>query len=139
MNLSQFRTESTDEKRVILIKAFTAESTELFGFISYKYNKEGYCIGGLKVANFKAALQYRSLGTGATTKAVDPNQSGQHGEGMKLSALIFRRHNYNYRIESSGFKWNFIFKNGEFACGLRLMGNKTLDKLKEKEKGKPRT
>jgi hypothetical protein len=139
INLSQFLTEVTDQKRVILVKAFQSGSDQLLGFILFKYTKEGYCIGGLKIANFNAALEYRSLGTGATSKAADSNQSGQHGEGMKLSALIFRRNNYNYRIESSSFKWNFIFKNGEFACGLRRMGVKTLDKLKDKEEGKLRT
>jgi hypothetical protein len=139
INLTHFRTEITDQKRVILVKAFQSGSDQLLGFILFKYTKEGYCIGGLKIANFNAALEYGSLGTGATSKAADSNQSGQHGEGMKLSALIFRRNDYNYRIESSSFKWNFIFKNGEFACRLTRMGIKTLDKLKDKENGKPRT
>jgi len=139
-HLSQFRTKITDQKRIILIKAFkNDDDNQLLGFLLFKYNKEGHCIVCLKIANFNAALAYRSLGTGATSKAADSNQSGQHGEGIKLSALIFRRNNYNYRIKSSGFKGNFIFRNGEFACGLRRMGVKIMDKLKDKEHGQPRT
>lgn len=67
INLSQFRTEITYQKRVILVKAFQSENDELLGFILFKYNKEGYCIRCLKIANFNAALEYRSLGTGATS------------------------------------------------------------------------
>jgi hypothetical protein len=53
---------------------------------------------------------------------------------MKLSALVFRRNNYNFRIESGEFKWNFIFKKGELACGLKRMGAKTLRDLKQKRR-----
>ena len=138
LNLSQFRTEFTEAKRVILIRALQAGSDQVLGFISFKYNKDGYCVGGLKIVNFNASLPLQALCTGATSKALDSGQAGQHGEGMKLSALVFRRNNYNYRIESAGFKWNFIFKKWELACGLRRMSDKTLDKLKQKEHGKPR-
>jgi hypothetical protein len=61
-------------------------------------------VEGLEVANFKATLPYQSLGTGATSKASDSGQTGQHGEGMKLSALLFRHSDYNFRIESGEFR-----------------------------------
>jgi hypothetical protein len=139
INLSQFRTEYTEVKQVILIKAINMSTSELVGFIRFKYDKDGNSRGGLKVANFNATLPFSSLGTGATSKAADSRQTGQHGEGMKLSALVFRRNNYNFRIESGDFKWNFIFKKRELACGLKRMGVKTLGDLKQKEKGQPRT
>ena len=136
-----FRTETVEDqkKRLILIKAFAANDNILRGFIRFQYDKDGYCVGGLKIANFKATLSFRSLGTGATSKATDAQQTGQHGEGMKLSALVFRRNNYNFRIESGAFKWNFIFKKGELACSLRRIKDTTLEKLKQKEQGKPRS
>lgn len=138
VNPSQFRTKTVETKHVILITAFQADSDEVLGYIRFQYDKDGLCVGGLKIANFKATLPYRSLGTGATSKAGDIEQAGQHGEGMKLSALVFRRNNYNFRIESGGFKWNFIFKRGELACGLRRIPAKALHKLKHKEQGKPK-
>jgi hypothetical protein len=139
INLFQFRTEITEVKRVILIKAINMNTDELIGFIRFQYDKDGNSVGGLKVANFNVTLPFSSLGTGATSKATDSGQNGQHGEGMKLSALVFRRNNFNFRIESGEFKWNFIFKKGELACGLKRMGAKTLADLKQKEKGQPRT
>lgn len=141
LNLSDFRTSYSEntERRQILIRAHSSNTTDLLGFIDFKYDKDGYCIGGLKMANFQATLQYRNLGTGGTTKAMDRGQTGQHGEGMKLAALVFRRHDYTFRIESGSFKWNFIFKRAELACQLTRMGKKTLGMLKSKAFGLPRT
>jgi hypothetical protein len=49
------------------------------------------------------------LGIGGTTKADDSHQIGQHGEGLKLSALANRRnpHNYGFVVISSGCRWTF--------------------------------
>jgi hypothetical protein len=139
MSRSQFRTDLTETGRLILIKAFNTSTNEMLGFIRFEYNKSGNSVGGLKMVNFQATLPYASLGTGATSKAYDSGQTGQHGEGMKLSALVFRRMNYNFRIESGGFKWNFIFRKGELACGLRRMEGTKYKNFKQKEKGNPRT
>ncbi len=114
-------------------------TSNLIGFIRFQYDKDGFCVGGLKMANFNASLTYDALGTGGTSKALDAGQTGQHGEGMKLSALVFRRENLNFRIESSGFKWNFIFKKGELACRLGRISEKTLNTMKLKARGQPRT
>jgi beta-glucosidase len=86
----------------------------------------------VKVVNFNASLPYKALDTGSTSKASDSGQTGEHGKGMKLSALVFRRNNYNFRIESNECKWNFIFKKGFLACSLSPMGRKTLTNLKQK-------
>ncbi|KAF2131165.1 hypothetical protein P153DRAFT_395549 [Dothidotthia symphoricarpi CBS 119687] len=141
LHLSEFSTKYTEDKqkRFILIQAFHPSTNELIGFIHFKYDKEGYSVGGLKLANFKAKLAYNTLGTGATSKAFALNQTGQHGEGMKLSALVFRRGGHNFRIESDDFRWNFIFKKGELACCLKRVSDKTLDKLKKKANVQPRS
>jgi hypothetical protein len=129
----------TEVERVILIKAINMRTNTMAGFIEFQYDEEENSVGGLKVANFRAALPYSSLGTGATSKAADPGQTGQHGEGMKLSALVFCRNDYNFRIENAGFKWNFSFKSKELTCLVRRMGAVALAKLEEKADQMPRT
>lgn len=79
------------------------------------------------------------LGIGTTTKVKNSNQAGQHGEGLKLSALVFRRNNYNFCIESGEQSWNFIFAKGELACKIYETRDQDLTMLRDKEKGKPRT
>jgi hypothetical protein len=66
---------------VILIKAFNMSTDELVGFIRFQYDNDENCMVGLKVVNFNATLPFSSLGTGATSKATDSGQTGQHGEG----------------------------------------------------------
>ncbi|KAH7090748.1 hypothetical protein FB567DRAFT_546909 [Paraphoma chrysanthemicola] len=140
LTLSQFHTVTEEKGRLILVKAFERDGTRLLGFIRFQYDKNGESIGGgLKIANFNATLPFRSLGTGATSKHADNEQTGQHGEGMKLGALCFRRLGYNIRIESGNFKWNFMFKKGELACGLRRMTDPIIAKLRQKDSGQLRT
>ncbi|KAH7075389.1 hypothetical protein BKA63DRAFT_511401 [Paraphoma chrysanthemicola] len=140
LTLSQFCTVTEEKGQLILVKAFKRDGTRLLGFIRFQYDKNGEGIGGgLKIANFNATLPFRSLGTGATSKASDHGQTGQHGEGMKLGALVFRRMGYNIRIESGTFKWTFMFKKGELACGLRRMTDASIAKLRQKDSGPLRT
>jgi hypothetical protein len=128
-----------EKNRRISIEVFRPGTQDLLGFVRFEYNKDGLSVGGLKMANLKASLEFHTLSTGGTTKARDSGQTGQHGEGMKLSALVFRRCGYNFRIESNEFKWSFVYWKGELACGLTKMSDSTLEKLKQKAKGKPRT
>ncbi|CBX93518.1 predicted protein [Plenodomus lingam JN3] len=121
------------------VEVHAPKTTDLLGFIEFKYDKTGYCDGGLKMANFDATLHYHHLAMGETTKARDKGQTRQHGGGMKLSALVFRREGYSFRIESGSFRWNSIFKKGELACQLTRMGNKNLAKLKITTSGQPKT
>jgi hypothetical protein len=74
-----------------------------------------------------------NLGTGATTKRTDSRQTGQHGDGMKVAAVVFRRNNYNYRIESTSFRWKFLLKKGKLSCSLNRINENSLKKLKEKD------
>ena len=141
LNLSQFHPTYTEneKKRVILIEARHPDTKDLLGFIQFKHDKDGYCKDGLKIVNFKATLKYRNLGTGATTKFHDDRQTGQHGDGMKVSALVYRREGYNVCYESSGFRWKFIYKKGNLVCSLTRIKEKTLEKMIAKAKGRPRT
>ncbi|RAR04343.1 hypothetical protein DDE82_004547 [Stemphylium lycopersici] len=139
LDLSSFHPTYTDTKRVILIETRHPETKELMGFIRFQYDKDGYCVGGLKMANFKATLKYRNLGTGGTTKANDKTQTGQHGDGLKLSALVFRRNNYNFHYESDGFKWRFLYKKGSLSCSLTRMSDKSISKMALKARAQPRT
>ena len=86
LDLPEFHPVYIENKRVILIEVRQPNTQELLRFIRFQSNKDGYCVGGLLMANFKATLKYRNLGP---TKATDEGQTGQHGDGMKLSALVF--------------------------------------------------
>ena len=111
LNLSEFTIDYTEKDRVILIQTFKPGTQELLGFIRFAYDRDGFSVGGgLKMTNFNASLQGYTLRTGGTTKSRDIGQTGQFGEGMKLSALVFRRNGYKYHIESTGFKWDFTYQ-----------------------------
>ncbi|KAL1792381.1 hypothetical protein ACET3X_008888 [Alternaria dauci] len=143
LDQSQFRPTYTEnlngKKGSIIIDARHPDTSELLGFIHFKSDTDGYCVGGLKIVNFKATLKYRDLGTGSTTKASDKEQTGQHGDGMKISALVYRRSNYNVCYESGGFKWRFLYRKGSLACSLSRINTKSLETKKRKAKDQPRT
>ncbi|OAL50232.1 hypothetical protein IQ07DRAFT_510130, partial [Pyrenochaeta sp. DS3sAY3a] len=134
-----FRESYQNCNRVILISATHPKTQDLLGFIRFEYDQNGLSVDGLKMVNFSATLEYQMLGIGTTTKAKNSNQAGQHGEGLKLSALVFRRNNYNFCIESGEQSWNFIFEKGELTCKIHEMRDKNLTVLRDIEKGKPRT
>jgi hypothetical protein len=141
LSLSEFTTEYTEKEkaRLILIEVFKPGTRELIGFIRFAYDREGLSIGGgLKIANFNASLQGHLLRTGETTKSKDAGQTGQFGEGMKLSALVFRRAGYKYCIESTGFRWDFIYQKRELACKVLRIPDKRLRKMQKNAGNGPR-
>ena len=141
LSLSEFTAEYTENEkdRLILIEVFKPGTRELIGFIRFAYDQEGLSIeGGLKIANLNASLQGLQLCSGESTKSGDDNQTGQFGYGMKLSALVFRRSGYKYCIESTGFRWNFIYQRGELACELSRIPDARLSKMQNKARGRPR-
>lgn len=140
VQLSDFTTEYTEKDRLILIEAFKPGTAELLGFIRFAYDRDGFSIGGgLKIANFNASLQGYTLRTGGTTKSGDGRQTGQFGEGMKLSALVFRRSGYKFHIESTGFKWDFTYQQRELVCKLSRISEERLNGLARNARGLPRT
>ena len=94
---------------------------QLAGFIRFSYDAKE--LGTLEMANFKAALQRRHLGIGGIFKAEDKKQMGQHGEELKLSALVNRRHPHNYSFVaiSSGCRWVFGWNvEKKLNCRIQL-------------------
>lgn len=113
--------------------------SELLGFIRYTYDKEE--LGTLEIANFKARLQLRHLRMGGSTKQKDETQAGQHGEGMKLAAMVLRRspQRYSVRCLSSGCYWNFQLDNRKsLFCKLTRPKDETLRQKKAKYRQRER-
>ena len=105
LSLSKFTTQYTEKERLILVQVFKSGTTELLGLISFAYDREGLSIEGrLKIVNFNTRLQGSALRTGGTTKSKDTGRMGQFDEGMKLSALVFRRSGCKFFTESTGLK-----------------------------------
>jgi len=102
-----FKIEPSHRHREKLFVVYHPAKTpkQMVGFIKFTYYAKEF--GAYEMANFKASLRRRHLGIGGTSKADDSAQMGQHGEGLKLSALVNRRHphNYNYGVLSDGYRW----------------------------------
>lgn len=75
---------------------------------------------------------------GCTTKANKSNQAGQHGEGLKLAALIFRRRpqNYSVRCGTNSHYLNFKFNDKLSLVCRSSSPTKTLDKLKAEDRAR---
>lgn len=112
----------------------SVDSTELLGFILFKYDDKN--LGVVQVANFKAKLREKHLTMGVTSKVGKSDQAGQHGEGLKLAALIFRRspQNYSVRCTTSSRYLNFqLDHRRSLVCTVMKPDYKNLVKLKERE------
>jgi hypothetical protein len=108
------------------------ENKQLLGYM--RFTSDSKKMGVLEIANFKASLQRRHLGIGGTSKAGDTEQLGQHGEGLKLSALVNRRHphNYGFTIQSTGCKWNFGWNvDKKLNCRIERIPRHELAEMKE--------
>ena len=53
LDLPEFHPVYIENKRVILIEVRQPNTQELLRFIRFQSNKDGYCVGGLLMANFK--------------------------------------------------------------------------------------
>lgn len=136
-------TESPNEKFYAVYHP-RKKMKRLLGYMRFSY--DAMKLGSLEITNFKASLQRRHLGIGGTTKADDIQQMGQYGEGLKLSALVNRRHphNYSFTIHSSGCKWFFGWNSDKkLICKIQRIPRAHLTEQKElaaeqDEQGKPR-
>jgi hypothetical protein len=105
---------------------------QLLGYMRFIYDSKK--LGSLEMTNFEASLQRRHLGIGGGTKASDAQQLGQHGEGLKLSALVNRRHphNYGFTVYSTGCKWTFGWNvDRKLNCRIQRVPRHELAELKE--------
>ena len=137
--------EVTKEPGLIEICSYRSQELsgvkELLGFIRFKYDKNTLA-GVVTISNFDARLQLWHFMFGGTSKDKDSNQTGQHGEGMKMAILIFRKHpnNHTMRIEASGFSWVFNFDGQrQLVCNLTRIGKERIKKEKLAAHGQPRT
>lgn len=99
----------------IVFKAFErgadrSDVNQCRGFIRFD-GRDG--AGTVEITNLRASLQPWHLQIGGTSKRGDEDQAGAHGEGLKLAALVFMHSNQNnhLRCQSTGFNWNFNFRN----------------------------
>lgn len=117
---------------------------KLLGYLKFSHDKAGY--GHYELVNFKAKFQRRYLGFGGTTKADDPTQVGQHGEGVLLAGLVVIRHPHRFSAEliGSSCRWPFGWTpHKKMKCAIQRLP--TVQLLEEKEtarlrdaEGKPR-
>ncbi|KAF2866206.1 hypothetical protein BDV95DRAFT_612068 [Massariosphaeria phaeospora] len=141
-----FKIEPKDGPREKLYLVHHPNSTprQLVGFIRFTYDAKD--MGFYEMTNFKATLQRRHLVMGGTSKALDKKQMGQHGEGLKLSAVVNRRHphNYSFIISASGCRWTFGWNvDKKMNCRIQRIPKNELREQKEvasqqAEKGLPR-
>jgi hypothetical protein len=129
-----FKVEQSKGHREKLYRVYHPIKTpkHLVGFIRFTYDVKN--LGTLEFVNFKASLQQRHLGIGGTSKANHCSQMGQHGEGLKLSALVNRRHPYNYSfvITSNSFRWTFGWNvDKKLNCRLQRLPKTDLREQKE--------
>lgn len=117
------------------------EDPRLLGFISFKYDKTTL-EGVLTISNFNARLQVWHLWFGGTSKDKDDSQTGQHGEGMKMAILLFRRHPHchNVRMEASKFSWSFNFsKDKQMVCNSTRINEDRIRSERREAARLPRT
>lgn len=90
------------------------------GYIKYT-GKDGK--GTVELTNRKATLQPKNLRIRNTSKKLDENQAGAHGEGLKVALLILvRRHNHRIRCRTGGFDWLFTYsKASDLTSNLRRL------------------
>ncbi|KAI9712720.1 MAG: hypothetical protein M1820_001341 [Bogoriella megaspora] len=124
LKAEEFKTvrQSNPVRRETLITASHPRTGGILGFMYFNWDEQEN--GILQMVNYNSRLQRRHLSLGATAKSKDNSQAGQHGEGMKLAALIMMRspHYHAVRFESSGCSWNFNFDtNGEFVCLIKRL------------------
>jgi hypothetical protein len=137
--------ETTRKPGLIEIISYHPQSIDgvrqVLGFLRFKYDKNTL-EGWIEISNYGSKLQAWHLSFGGTSKEVDPTQSGQHGEGLKLEVLVFRRYPYNHAvsIEASGCNWSFAFnKHRKLICTTTRVNQDKIRREKIAASGKPRS
>lgn len=137
---SQFKPQYSrdDEKRRIEITVRHPTQSDpddqsvkkLLGYIIFNWDHKGE--GWMEMCNFQAYLYEDNFDFGGTTKNRDRNQAGQHGEGFKIGALVFRRLPYNHsvRVMASDRRMDFKFnKKGKLDVSV----SKPMNKIKDEQ------
>lgn len=98
---------------------------KLLGFI--RYSKAA---GTVHLSNFKALLTLDHLKIGKSTKRLNKELAGTHGEGFKLASKVMVDNGYHVRYEASSFYWNFKYPlkwPDELCCELSPIAKKKLE------------
>ncbi|RAK75472.1 uncharacterized protein BO72DRAFT_347232, partial [Aspergillus fijiensis CBS 313.89] len=134
LNQRDFRPEIQQKRTVIRICLYHPHNMqdgtrELLGYIIWR---ERY--GGIELANFDARLTSQDLDIGGTTKHGDNGSlAGQHGEGLKIAALVLRREGFRVHLAASKYKFNFGFRGkgkSRMYCKLSPIPPATLTRKK---------
>ncbi|RAL14394.1 uncharacterized protein BO97DRAFT_466122 [Aspergillus homomorphus CBS 101889] len=130
-----FLPEIEDTRNEIQIRLYHPHCTpsgarKLLGYILYKKR-----YGSIEMSNFQARLTSHDLDFGGTTKK-DKNRllAGEHGEGLKIAALVLRRKGFRVQLMASKFSFNFGFRGkcqSRIYCKLTPISPSTLPKKKE--------
>jgi hypothetical protein len=85
---------------------------KLLGYILFAWRPRAMDSVKLEISNFNAFLYVRNFRFGNTTKPSNKDQTGEHGEGFKIAAMVMRRNprNYSVRTVASGREITFKFR-----------------------------
>ncbi|CEJ61881.1 hypothetical protein PMG11_10397 [Penicillium brasilianum] len=84
------------------------------GFI--KYNKHDGCV---TISNSCVEIGLNVLELGYSSKRLDSNAAGCHGEGLKLAALVMVRSGLNVDLFASRNHWRFGLLRSHFYCEIK--------------------
>jgi hypothetical protein len=83
------------------ITVHNPDKDRMLGFLAFHRKR-----GMLELCNYGSQLSRKVLDMGGTSKDMDDDMAGTHGEGFKLAALIMLRHGHQAKFTASGFYWN---------------------------------
>ncbi|PVI05910.1 hypothetical protein DM02DRAFT_724687 [Periconia macrospinosa] len=133
---SQLKTKFSEDKNQILVEILHPRTEQVLAYCKFKHKAptaRAESFGTLEVTNFHAKLERQALAFGGTTKESDSSQAGEHGEGLKMAALIFTTHDYSCRVQSSGFNCRFRLDGiEELICKATRMTEKMCQTAKAK-------
>lgn len=91
------------------VKAYGEDHTKVLGCIRYHAKTKDH--GWIEMINFDFAggINEDYLFIGSSGKRAQKNQVGQHGEGLKLAALVMLRNGYNTMTITDDREWDWYF------------------------------
>ncbi|TVY38721.1 hypothetical protein LSUB1_G006496 [Lachnellula subtilissima] len=119
------------KKGFLTFKAIHPTLEQELGYIRYSNNA-----GTLELVNYNARLSGKTLGLGFTSKRMNTNLAGAHGEGYKIACLTMIRNNYIVNFKASSAHWNFNIpkigkKNeGYLCCTVKRFQGSGIERMK---------
>jgi len=124
----------------LTFKAIHPTLGQELGYIRYSNNA-----GTLELVNYNARLSGKTLGLGFTSKRMNINLAGAHGEGYKIACLTMIRNNYIVNFKASSAHWNFNIPKigkrnaGYLCCTVKRFQGSVIERMKYavQKKGAP--